>query len=255
MTGYAFQISAGLQIRNRSRTTNSIDSIHCPNLSILSSKPPNSFIKRPTTKSEQPVIAWLKGNRSEDQSVLNAAKFASQGKCFSIQTQDIHSVISFAFSSKSSKVFLHLNSTTSQDICTLKSFGIIPVPIGCRSKNKTHFIQGKVHVLAAMALAVPTLIETKGESVTRFFEDHNDPESPLIEETVDDTRSLQEKLIAWLIRVYLPRGYPHTTTPDYISFTKYRTLQNLASAIMSVIRYVSSLNSFFENVSPLPSDN
>ncbi|CDF40533.1 unnamed protein product [Chondrus crispus] len=50
-----------------------------------------------------------------------------------------------------------------------------------------------------------------------------------------DTRSLSERIVAWLTHVYLPQGYPHTTTPDYISFTKYRTLQNLASAIMSVI--------------------
>lgn len=255
MVGYAFQISAGLQIHNQNRITNSIDPIYRSNLSILSSKPPNSFIKRPTARSESPIIAWLKGKRSEDQIVINAAKFASQGKCFPIHTQDVHSVISFAYSSKSNKVFLHLNSTTAQDICTLRSFGLIPVPIGCRSKNKSHFIQQKTHMLVGMAIATPTLIETKGESVTRFFEDHNDPESPLIEETVDDTRSSQEKLIAWLIRVYLPQGFPHTTTPDYISFTKYRTLQNLASAIMSVIRYVSSSIFFFLNLSPLPSDN
>lgn len=84
----------------------------------------------------------------------------------------------------------------------------------------------------APVAATPLLTETRDDVVVRFTRADGDR---LQEERVLDSRTPWNRLIAWLMRVYLPQGFPHTTTPDYISFTKYRTLQNLASAIMSVI--------------------
>lgn len=106
------------------------------------------------------------------------------------------------------------------------------------SSNATSHFAPFAFTPPALAAAVtsPLLLERKDNTVVQFFQPEGDKDGTLVSETESDERPILERLIAWLTRVYLPQGFPNTTTPDYISFTKFRTLQNLASAIMQVIR-------------------
>ncbi|GJD10315.1 Protein root UVB sensitive 1, chloroplastic [Galdieria sulphuraria] len=49
-----------------------------------------------------------------------------------------------------------------------------------------------------------------------------------------DDRPIFEKLIDWLSRVYLPDGYPNSVTKDYLSYSIWRAIQNLAASVMGV---------------------
>jgi hypothetical protein len=49
-----------------------------------------------------------------------------------------------------------------------------------------------------------------------------------------DERPMLERIRNWLVHVYLPHGYPHTVTQDYLAFTWWRLLQNTAASIMGV---------------------
>lgn len=106
---------------------------------------------------------------------------------------------------------------------SLPSGRAVAAPLGLRAP-----------VLATAVAAGPILVETRGDEVRRYALNGGTGDV-LQQEEEPDPRSIWERVVAWLTHVYLPQGFPHTTTPDYISFTKYRTLQNLASAIMSVI--------------------
>jgi len=50
----------------------------------------------------------------------------------------------------------------------------------------------------------------------------------------EDDRPVLEKFIDWLARIYLPDGYPNSVTKDYLSYSVWRAIQNLASSIMGV---------------------
>ena len=91
------------------------------------------------------------------------------------------------------------------------------------------------------AVAAPIIIELENGTITEYFDSDNAkmgrarnvPE--LTKRVQEDERTPFERLWAWIKRVYLPAGYPSSVTRDYLAFTKYRTLQNLASSIMTVI--------------------
>lgn len=91
--------------------------------------------------------------------------------------------------------------------------------------------------LAAVASAghvQPLLLELKNGTRTPFIDDGTKKGSLRRLEERDD-RSVVDKLIAWLTRVYLPVGFPYTVSQDYLAYTTYRIAQNLASAIMTVL--------------------
>lgn len=50
-----------------------------------------------------------------------------------------------------------------------------------------------------------------------------------------DRRPTIERITACIRHVYLLQGFQHTTTSDYMELSKYRTLQNLSSAVMQFI--------------------
>ncbi|GJQ08305.1 hypothetical protein GpartN1_g96.t1 [Galdieria partita] len=50
----------------------------------------------------------------------------------------------------------------------------------------------------------------------------------------EDDRPMLEKLTDWLSRIYLPDGYPNSVTKDYLSYSIWRAIQNLAASVMGV---------------------
>lgn len=125
-------------------------------------------------------------------------------------------------------IYLHARRATPPIIAELSTFHLTCVPVGAVAPLPL------VDIACAAAMA-PVLLERRGESITRFYGRNGSENACFEKEQEVDERIAWDRIIAWLTRVYLPTGFPHTTTPDYMSFTKYRTLQNLASAIMSVI--------------------
>ncbi|KAF6002135.1 hypothetical protein F1559_001143 [Cyanidiococcus yangmingshanensis] len=95
----------------------------------------------------------------------------------------------------------------------------------------------------AAALTFPltaglVLLETGGMGQVRTFRvpDVTDDERqhPFVINVPRDERPILERLRNWLVHVYLPHGYPHTVTQDYLAFTWWRLLQNTAASIMGV---------------------
>ncbi|KAK4532309.1 hypothetical protein CCYA_CCYA11G3166 [Cyanidiococcus yangmingshanensis] len=95
----------------------------------------------------------------------------------------------------------------------------------------------------AAALTFPltaglVLLETGGMGQVRAFRvpDVTDDERqhPFVINVPRDERPILERLRNWLVHVYLPHGYPHTVTQDYLAFTWWRLLQNTAASIMGV---------------------
>ncbi|GAB0493399.1 hypothetical protein MMPV_004681 [Pyropia vietnamensis] len=62
-----------------------------------------------------------------------------------------------------------------------------------------------------------------------------DADGQLMAGTIVDTRSAREKLTDLLTKLFLPDGYPSTVTSEYLNFSKWRGVQNLASAVMAVV--------------------
>lgn len=62
-----------------------------------------------------------------------------------------------------------------------------------------------------------------------------DADGQLMAGTIVDTRSPREKLNDLLTKLFLPDGYPATVTSEYLNFSKWRGVQNLASAVMAVV--------------------
>lgn len=104
-------------------------------------------------------------------------------------------------------------------------------------------ISSHIFMLGAGPLvpAAPNLVleEIQARGQVRIFREpdcsENDAaEQPFIMSADSSERSLVERLRNWLIQVYLPHGYPHTVTQDYLAFTLWRLLQNTAASVMGV---------------------
>lgn len=187
-------------------------------------RPPATLRSR--RPSPSPHIAWLISSPSLDIPVLFSANTAS----FHVlrTTLPLSHVLHLARQHRVSTVHVHfkhpqLQLARSRFIASAIQLVVVGVP--------DHVPSRAITPLAATA-AVSVLVETKDDTITQYTAGNNDRLEQL---TNIDDRPFWDRFVAWIIRVYLPQGFPHTTTPDYISFTKFRTLQNLASAIMTVI--------------------
>lgn len=206
--------------------------------------PPVSFAR--PSYSSQSVTAWLSHNLAEDSAIIRAAR-ACGLPIVRVYEDDAIIVSQIARATRSRIIYLSAKRYPSC-LSLFQVHNLIPIPVqvfGTPSGNSpscspSPLISLNVSVaVGAVGSVAPLLYEKKGDTVTKFYgsdEERSSKEKRLHPRKEVDERSVWDKVIAWLVRVYLPRGFPHTTTPDYISFTKYRTLQNLASAIMSVIR-------------------
>ena len=187
----------------------------------------------------RPVIVWLT-KTSADAAIWTAA-LSSGRRIVPVHCESVLEVVHAAQLSFANVVYASASRILRSDILFLESRGVSPVIVNPHHAEMPSKKYSTFHSSCMATLSVattPLLLETKGDAVTRFFEGNDDgiSDRKLVVEEVVDNRTVKERIIAWLTRVYLPTGFPDTTTPDYLSFTKYRTIQNLASAIMSVIR-------------------
>lgn len=196
---------------------------------------PPSFRSRCPARS--PHLAWLSGHPTRDTVVLQAANRAST---YILRVHGTATdVLALTRITGATHVHAHvLHPLVAPSFPFLQSNGVILCLAGNASSSASEppsVLRTDPLVPAfAVALAGPALVESRGDSIKRYS--LNGGSGDVLEEADEpDERTVWERLVAWLTHVYLPQGFPHTTTPDYISFTKYRTLQNLASAIMSVI--------------------
>lgn len=101
-------------------------------------------------------------------------------------------------------------------------------------------------VMAAAAVGAGGVVGEKGKVVV--VEVQNGTRAEFVEDATSekrkgelsrrmerDERGVVEKVVSFVKRIYLPAGYPHTVSEDYLSYTLYRITQNLASAIMTVL--------------------
>jgi Vitamin B6 photo-protection and homoeostasis len=88
--------------------------------------------------------------------------------------------------------------------------------------------------IASVAVPKPVIVELKNGRRLEYSGDCKMGSNLTQLEEVDE-RSLFEKCISILTRVYLPDGYPSSVSPDYWQYTKYRIAQNIASAVMAVL--------------------
>lgn len=245
-------------------------SIRC----IKPAQPPPRIPCYPPSSQRRPpsaVVAWLTGH--SDAFVISAA--ALSGRRVVPVRGSLLDMIAKAHGAHATHVYLSRRVVTAETLSVVSLSNLIAVPVLSSppsSSSVRAFSFGKsqmpypgpVFSMAAVAITAPLLIERKGDSTLRFFEQedttsvtHTPRRSKgakhgLKCERERDDRPLVERITSYLTQIYLPRGFPHTTTPDYISFTKFRTIQNLASAIMSVIRFVleySTLSCLFPPLS------
>lgn len=181
------------------------------------------------------VAAWLTGHA--DASVLCAARLTSQ---IVLQLRgNFIDVVKAARAAQVPCIYLHSLAASPSEVAILRSSNLVPIFVpSVPAASKFN----KMPLLMAAAVSTPVLTEKRGDSVTRFFRGQTEDDAPLLQEKQTDERPWSDQFMSWLTHVYLPQGFPHTTTPDYISFTKYRTLQNLASAVMQVIRSVNRIS-------------
>jgi len=93
---------------------------------------------------------------------------------------------------------------------------------------------------SAAVPAIPVISEISREGVRiRYYGEsigaNGAASSRLVPGKKEDTRDAKAVGLDWIKGVYLPAGYPLSVTEDYLAFTKWRTLQNLASSIMAVL--------------------
>lgn len=86
-------------------------------------------------------------------------------------------------------------------------------------------------VLMATAM-IPLIVEHLGDGVSVSY---RDDDGKLRGGKPSDNRSPKKKILDALKEIYLPAGYPHSVSTDYLAFTRWRVLQNLASAVMAVV--------------------
>ncbi|KAA8498329.1 Protein root UVB sensitive 2, chloroplastic [Porphyridium purpureum] len=79
------------------------------------------------------------------------------------------------------------------------------------------------------------LTEYSGNGTFTEFIGSEDASTPLIQGKQQDERELKEQGFDMIKTIYMPDGFPHTVTKDYLAFTQWRTLQNLASSVMAVL--------------------
>lgn len=93
---------------------------------------------------------------------------------------------------------------------------------------------GAAAVGAAVSIDRPVVVEVENGLKVDFLERHKGQKG-LERRREKDERGQVERILAFLRRVYLPAGYPHSVSSDYLNYTAYRMTQNLASAIMTVL--------------------
>jgi hypothetical protein len=125
-----------------------------------------------------------------------------------------------------------------EDASTLESAGLIVLRVSNAEsihprRTNCSPLSPAVAMMAGAALS-PLVVEVENGTRAEFAE-LNGTDGALSRRVERDERPFLEQLTSWLTRVYLPVGYPHTVTQDYLSYTAYRVAQNLASAIMTVL--------------------
>lgn len=224
---------------------------------LTCTKPDTNFLQRVPSPPRPPsfsnnnfrrrtaVVAWLIGHY--DHVVLSTAASTSSTACI-IPLRGVPTAceaIRQARFRNATHFYYHINAVSPSDFNILlkRKQNIILVPV-TSAISVPHVRSTPVFSVAGVTMTAPLLVERKGDTVVQFFETDDNQKKKnksntnqllLRRETQSDDRPWMIRLSSWLTRVYLPQGYPLTTTPDYISFTKYRTIQNFASSIMKVI--------------------
>jgi hypothetical protein len=178
------------------------------------------------------AAAWIRpaAPASARSCVLAAAALA---RAFPITVNLAVDVIARAAATGTRTVLID-SGVSSEDSCTLEAAGLVPVRVSSSGNSPIQTLDCTPSVAAVGAALAPLLVEVENGTRAEFSE-QSDASGFLTKKIERDERSLRDRFVAWLTRVYLPVGYPHTVTQDYLSYTIYRVMQNLASAIMTVL--------------------
>lgn len=166
------------------------------------------------------VGAWLIGVRSHDARVMAAAAAAGtvhcmQGSAPEVLRESVAANVRVIYCTHAQ--LAHTQFFAEAGISLFSVDALLPVAVAA----------------LAIPISTPLVTEQTNGTVCNFFLGEDGDHFQM--EGVVDERSYFQRIWEWVKRVYLPVGYPDTVTKDYLAFTKYRTLQNLASAIMTVI--------------------
>lgn len=224
--------------------------------------PPSSPIGR-NHRRRPTIAAWLTGH-ADDTVISTAIAHSGNGAILPLKGPFLR-VIQRAIAAHVQKLVLHTNAASTVVLNLLHASLLSPIIVGTVKavpipRSSVSSLSSRPDLTATPALSAvalgsgPLVIEREGNVERKFYaqsgsvidsktednrhQSHSTDDVPLYPQKTVDDRSWSQRFVAWLTRVYLPTGFPHTTTPDYISFTKFRTLQNLASAVMQVIRFV-----------------
>lgn len=237
-------------------------STHCP------PRPPSTPIGR-THRRRPCIAAWLTGH-ADDTVISTAIAHSSNGAILTLKGP-FFCVIQRAIAARVQELVLHTSAASTVVLNSLHASLLSPIIVGTVKAvpilTSSASLSSRSDLTVSPALSAvalgsgPLVIERKGDVERKFFaqsesvvdsetgdnrhQSHSKDNILLHPQKTVDDRSWSQRFVAWLTRVYLPTGFPHTTTPDYISFTKFRTLQNLASAVMQVIRFVYIKFPFF----------
>mmetsp|Transcript_11565 Transcript_11565/g.35355 ORF Transcript_11565/g.35355 Transcript_11565/m.35355 type:complete len:571 (-) Transcript_11565:1239-2951(-) len=108
-----------------------------------------------------------------------------------------------------------------ENMCRRSRIGVFKVP--CRAP---------VAPMLATAALMPVISEKREGGL---FVDYMEEDEDVTAVVREDARPADEKFIDFIYRVYLPDGFPSSVTNDYLKFTQWRILQNIASSVMAVI--------------------
>uniref|UniRef100_A0A7S1XGB6 Uncharacterized protein n=1 Tax=Compsopogon caeruleus TaxID=31354 RepID=A0A7S1XGB6_9RHOD len=110
----------------------------------------------------------------------------------------------------------------------LRGIRVRRVDEGFPVSDHSQALSGMVH----MSLPVPLVVENVSHSVRIEYREKGGKLEGA--EKIDD-RPISQRIVDFLQGVYLPAGFPYSVTTDYLAFTRWRVLQNIASAVMSVV--------------------
>lgn len=194
------------------------NSLHAP-LFRQSAVPPRVTVPRGCGRA---VGAWVSGVATRDAAVIGAA--GASGARVVVLMGKAGVVADGARAAGVETVYCD-GGVWAAAVGVFEKRGLVLVAVGSGV-----LARGNVGVLAA----APLLMELRNDKVSKFYE-NGDGKALLDCEEDTDTRSPLEQIVGFLERVYLPVDYGNSVTKDYLSFTKYRTIQNLFSAIMAVV--------------------
>eukprot|EP00871_Galdieria_phlegrea_P002477 jgi/Galph1/322/GphlegSOOS_G5121.1 len=113
--------------------------------------------------------------------------------------------------------------------------------VSCLFETEFHIVDTSALILGTSFLSHVADVAADTTSMT-LWESHVNgsqiryfvKDGVIAEGTYTNDKPIFDRFIDWLTRLYLPDGYPNSVTRDYLGYSFWRAVQNLAASVMGV---------------------